>query len=457
MSVESKETPDDRISKYIYHNLEFICQHYRKTLTDVTSERRANLTCEDKDGSETVAPVTTYNAGFYLYLSTLKGKINYTSNPDILKRLTANDLVECYFAIYVQIGDLPDGWLTCANRYITFPAPRVINTRDECTVKIFMTRLPVHRVFDSEDDPGKKWIVSDDFMLYNRKGSAGRETAFSFQGNNPAENPDSPLFLMAMQTLAPVSTYIVPVIVSQNTVQDPKDTTIQHIQRLVRDYEARVRHKVRQLAMLYYIEFDAITAHVIACVMNKETIEIIDTIAQAEFHKPLFDFAKTLQTSVFDDSFARISAGAGIDHSSIQLLFTGADAPFLQKYELAQRCPYPADETILRATGGKGQCAWWAYRMLYRRAVMQCPLDEIRAYFSTADPKSWTLSLEMFATHFMTFVRLFNNSQTSKEAAALYKDALKKAQSQPFDVPCDFKGHIRRNGFKLKIGKRYLQ
>ena len=84
-------------------------------------------------------------------------------------------------------------------------------------------------------------------------------------------------------------------------------------------------------------------------------------------------------------------------------------------------------EDVYAQSGGKGQCAFWALRMLYRRVVMGCSLEEMRTYFETASETARIYSLKSFAT----------NLQNQAQAFAIGKPSLKRLiEDIPLDVPC---------------------
>jgi len=344
--VKSRQRTDNRVFKFILDNMKDVTDNLTKTLNGLTGNR-VNLTCVDKDGGEKVFTSIVNRAVYSMEVVTLKGKLKFPKPQDInfklLNTLNPDDLVEIYVHIYVNVDTPPaEVWLACDKRYITIHAPRLIKTASGGYTMIQpLTRLRIDfsKVYD--DNPGRTVLFMYDFMLYKRKVSPGRDSAFSFQGNHPAENPDSPLYLQAMQLLAPKSTHILPFIISQNTVEAHKAAILRHVKHEV------IEKEVQELGFLYYIEFDPQSSHMIACVVNKDAIEIVDTIALSPYHKQLSEFARALQTAVFD----RVS-DAG-EELLVTPLFAGEDAPFLQEYELAQKVSVSCRGRI-HSAGDKG-------------------------------------------------------------------------------------------------------
>jgi hypothetical protein len=122
-----------------------------------------------------------------------------------------------------------------------------------------------------------------------------------------------------------------------------------------------------------------------------------------------------------------------------QLFPAGYESFSLQHYES------PDDEEegseskrpdILQITGGMGQCAYWVYRMLYRRLVIGCSLREMRQYFTVAEPLEVITSLEAFVLQFTTAAHAFS---IAIGGGATAQKALKLAalpEGKYFDVPC---------------------
>lgn len=177
--------------------------------------------------------------------------------------------------------------------------------------------------------------------------------------------------------------------------------------------------------------------HVFAAVYfrDEKRVEMLDTAT-------LNDSQKAERESLLDLAFIGPKNGVRVVY-----LFD-KDRIDLQKYEDGAMHD-PAIHDLVGTFGG--QCANWAFRMLYRRLVLDCSLEEIASYFRLAPPVSQIYSLNSFIRAFGAASDFFANRLASK--GSINPDGtirLPKGYTFPppltLDVPCEY---TERRGEKL--------